>query len=338
MIDGPRILAALPEGVKLQEQDVTPEAHVLDSLSMSNVAHNLHYRFDQGGLDPAGAVSYAKRLLKLLGYPQDEITTQAAIESWQQLYPRDLLLQDSINPGKLEKTPNGGTTQMLPNVHILDHGRVIGTLSLHNGHVIDDGSIAAQNAIEMNHEGLQRHHGQALLDSIVTKLDKATLVHAVHCDKPHHRHAAAQPLYHWTEAKDLEQWMDPSHTGPGETYLTENGEDPATKWNDDIQQMQNPVRITIDPDHLDPKKFDDHYEGWLGNHLYKGVIPPEAILDIKAFRAPSSWNVLPDTIEPWEQRDSTDPSEVNNPEDHWSEFGQTPPDQHRDLQFSNDWH
>ena len=63
----------------------------------------------------------------------------------------------------------------MSHVHILEHNHILGTLSLDNhGHVVDDGSIAAKNALEMNHHDLQRHHGQALLDSIVEKLDKAT--------------------------------------------------------------------------------------------------------------------------------------------------------------------
>jgi 2'-5' RNA ligase len=70
-----------------------PEGRVLDHLSLSSVAHNLHYRFEQG-LDAQGAKDYAGRLLRLIGYPDDEITVQAAIQAWQQMYPQD----DILNP------------------------------------------------------------------------------------------------------------------------------------------------------------------------------------------------------------------------------------------------
>lgn len=72
------------------------ETEILDRLSLANVAHNLHYKFEQGGLDAHEVVAYAIRLLRLLDYPQDEITTQAAIQAWQQMYPQDRLLPEKI--------------------------------------------------------------------------------------------------------------------------------------------------------------------------------------------------------------------------------------------------
>lgn len=68
------------------------EVQVLDHLSLASVAHNLHYKFEQGQLDPQGAVEYAEQLLGLIGYPADKMTTQAAIQAWQQLYPQDRML------------------------------------------------------------------------------------------------------------------------------------------------------------------------------------------------------------------------------------------------------
>ena len=67
------------------------EAQVLDQMSLASVAHNLHYRFEKGA-NEGEMVDYAQRLLKLIGYPPDPLTTQAAVQAWQQMYPADQLL------------------------------------------------------------------------------------------------------------------------------------------------------------------------------------------------------------------------------------------------------
>lgn len=69
--------------------ELSSGGRVLDHLSLSSVAHNLHYRFQEQGLDPAAAKDYAGRLLGAIGYPDDAITVLAAIQAWQQLYPGD---------------------------------------------------------------------------------------------------------------------------------------------------------------------------------------------------------------------------------------------------------
>lgn len=134
----------------------------------------------------------------------------------------------------------------------------------------------------------------------------------------------AETLYHWTDASDLHDWMDPSHTGPGETYLTRSGDAPDNEsWNPDVPIIENPVRLTIDTDHLDPEGFDRQYGGWLGNELYRGVIPPEAIKQIKPFKKAPEWN-LPQHMDP-------------TPQDAWPEWGEASPDQQRhDLQWTDD--
>lgn len=135
------------------------------------------------------------------------------------------------------------------------------------------------------------------------------------------RIGSIKPLYHWTDAHDLDQWMDPSHTGPGETYLTEDGDPPGSgTWNADVPMPEHPVRLTIDPAKLDEKFFDPKYEGWLGNHLYMGVVPPDAIVDLKSFTKPDDWDSLDD------DDSNVDPA----PTDHWGD------PQYHDIQFSND--
>lgn len=134
----------------------------------------------------------------------------------------------------------------------------------------------------------------------------------------------AENLYHWTDASDLHDWMDPSHTGPGETYLTRSGDAPDNEsWNPDVPIIENPVRLTIDTDRLDPEGFDRQYGGWLGNELYRGVIPPEAIKQIKPFKKAPEWN-LPQHMDP-------------TPQDAWPEWGEASPDQQRhDIQWTDD--
>lgn len=210
---------------------------------------------------------------------------------------------------------------MANHIHIRSDGKVIATLWLdQNGHVRDDGSIAARNSVEHLSHGLQRHHGQLLLDAIVHKLDASTHVSAVHCKQDHRTASVKQAaaLYHWTDASNLERWMDPSHTGTGETYLTESGEPDG---NPDVPRMNNPVRITIDPSEL-PGEIEPAYAG---NHLYRGVVPPAAILDVHPFKKPEHW-----------EEGSTEPS----PEDRWPEFGEQSQDEksHRDVPISNDYY
>lgn len=132
------------------------------------------------------------------------------------------------------------------------------------------------------------------------------------------------PLYHWTDASELHNWMDPAHTGPGKTYLTQSGD--VEDWNDDVPHYEKPVRVQIDHSQLDPNAFDQDYHGWLGNYLYHGAIPQQAISEIKSFKRPESWDMH-----------STIPTAVNDPADHWPEFGEMPPDKHQDIEFSNDW-
>lgn len=139
--------------------------------------------------------------------------------------------------------------------------------------------------------------------------------------RPSFLKTAATPLYHWVDASDLEGWMDPSHTGPGQTYLTTHGDAPDNEsWNPDVPWMDNPVRLTIDVNQLDPDGFDPEYGGWLGNELYRGVIPQSAILDVKPFKKPETWNMNP------------------NQDDHWPDYGQRPEDElhYHDVQFSGD--
>ncbi|HLI78029.1 MAG TPA: hypothetical protein VKV02_13875 [Acidobacteriaceae bacterium] len=70
----------------------------------------------------------------------------------------------------------------MSHVHITSNGKMVGTLFLdEEGHVTDDGSPAAQNAIDHTNHGCRREHGQAALDAIVRHLDRSTLVSARHC-------------------------------------------------------------------------------------------------------------------------------------------------------------
>lgn len=71
-------------------------------------------------------------------------------------------------------------------MHIADDGPGHGLVLLGaDGRAHSDGSRLAEFAIrEINHRGLRPEHGQKLLDSIVDRLDLATLMSAWHCDEP----------------------------------------------------------------------------------------------------------------------------------------------------------
>ena len=61
--------------------------------TISDVAETLHQRY-MHGTSPTDIVDYAKRILRLVGYPHDDLSTQAALQAWQMLYPEDQMLQD----------------------------------------------------------------------------------------------------------------------------------------------------------------------------------------------------------------------------------------------------
>jgi hypothetical protein len=71
----------------------------------------------------------------------------------------------------------------MTHLHITSGGKIIGTLYLdENGHVADDGSKAAINAMDFTNHKHKREDGQAALAAIVAHLDRSTLVGAHHCD------------------------------------------------------------------------------------------------------------------------------------------------------------
>jgi 2'-5' RNA ligase len=81
------------------------EAQGLDDLSIKAVAHQLHYEWAKGKANPAFMQSYARRLLKMLGYPDDDITAQAAIQAWQQMYPTDKVVDPMDKSLELHSEP-----------------------------------------------------------------------------------------------------------------------------------------------------------------------------------------------------------------------------------------
>lgn len=61
-----------------------------DLLSIQSVAHNLHYKYQQSGLDPTSAQQYASKLLQAIGYTSpDQPTIDAALQAWKAMYPED---------------------------------------------------------------------------------------------------------------------------------------------------------------------------------------------------------------------------------------------------------
>lgn len=304
---------------------IAGEAEVLDHLSLSSIAHNLHYQYEKDPhMDPE---QYAQRLLKLVGYPVDELTTKAAIQGWQSLYPGDKLLQSTPDPGAIEvaTTPTQswgyGTVSGLG--EWMQHRWPAETMDpTHRCPNCGQGLLSrgrGWSGITDEGEPLPATPGAWHCPTCETNLGTSENL-PIDLGA---RIGKAKPLYHWTDAHDLERWMDPSHTGPGETYLTEHGDPPgAGEWNADVPMPEHPVRLTVDPTKLDPKFFDPQYEGWLGNHLYMGVVPPDAIVDLKSFAKPDDWDSLGDS-----DHTNVDPA----PAEHWGD------PQYHELQIGNDF-
>lgn len=80
-------------------------AGLLDDLSLRSVAHNLHYKYEQGTTDPSELKSYAERLLDMIGYPREDMNTMAALQAWQTLYPGDKVLEGPQSAGELPQAP-----------------------------------------------------------------------------------------------------------------------------------------------------------------------------------------------------------------------------------------
>jgi hypothetical protein len=110
----------------------------------------------------------------------------------------------------------------MSHVHIIDDTGVIGTLFLdRKGHVADDGSAAASNAIDYTPHGHKREDGQAALDAIVEHLGRSTYVGARHCNIDH-RHATTKG-----EADQLEAAED----GSSDRASTQpTPQDPWPEW------------------------------------------------------------------------------------------------------------
>lgn len=133
----------------------------IHDLSMRSVAHNLHYKFEQ---DPTTDMnSYAGQLLKMMGYPQDDMTNRAAIDTWLALYPNDRQLHlDQPNLIEQATTPTEswgyGTVSSAPNEWTaLYHGT-------HSGVPAETGGLGYS----------ERNNGPFLTDSLDAAHDYAT--------------------------------------------------------------------------------------------------------------------------------------------------------------------
>jgi GNAT superfamily N-acetyltransferase len=69
-----------------------PRLELTDTPSLEGIAKDLHQEY-QDGTSPTEIVMYAANRLNVAGFPDDDITIQAALESWQILYPEDVILQ-----------------------------------------------------------------------------------------------------------------------------------------------------------------------------------------------------------------------------------------------------
>jgi hypothetical protein len=80
-----------------------------------------------------------------------------------------------------------------PHIHVTRNAEIVGTLYLEvNGHVADDGTPAAKNAIDYTNHGCRREDGQIALDAIVAHLGRSTLVGAHHCHEDHRESGASK--------------------------------------------------------------------------------------------------------------------------------------------------
>lgn len=131
----------------------------------------------------------------------------------------------------------------MSHVHITSDGVVIGTLFLdHHGHVADDGTPAAINAMDHTNHGHRREDGQQALDAIVAHLDKALLVGAHHCHEDHrHGTATSFPVPEDEEGySDDRSSTEPTPQDPWPEFgeLTNEDKHQDIAWSDDGHGLQ----------------------------------------------------------------------------------------------------
>jgi 2'-5' RNA ligase len=80
------------------ESKTAAENELAEHPSMKNVAHVLHTRFEAGIVAPDELAKQAREILKTVGYPTDNMTTKAALDSWQTMYPQDKIKAQQSRP------------------------------------------------------------------------------------------------------------------------------------------------------------------------------------------------------------------------------------------------
>jgi len=73
-----------------EAEDEPGEEPVIDHLSLSSIAHQLHEKYQRALLTVQEATQYAKSLLEMIGYEQpDQMMVNAALSAWQTMFPMD---------------------------------------------------------------------------------------------------------------------------------------------------------------------------------------------------------------------------------------------------------
>jgi 2'-5' RNA ligase len=110
----------------LKTADNNPgHSQALDALSMANIGHNIHYRFEKAQMTAGEAVAYATRLLKLVGYQPDRLNIQAAIQTWMQLYPNDQIKPDIQDTSEVATTPTESYPTLSRTASMSDYAEMV---------------------------------------------------------------------------------------------------------------------------------------------------------------------------------------------------------------------
>lgn len=339
-----------------------------EPITLTHIAAILHDGFNT----PENVAPHAQRLLQAAGYPTDEMTTLAAVQTWTLLYPDDLLAAEKIAQGNKDLSQpkgytqwnqtfslkkNGGDEKSLPLIgsSLVAFSPFLMKIVSTNSWIYTKQSMAADpdwwNSFTSANPYLYHQTDQSLLPSIANN----GLLPWEHPDNPE------SSIYEGT----------PAEARPEHTYLATDPKNTGVKYHPNPvtlrvnAQQLNPSNISTDEDSLlgsrwlSQSPFEEYatmgqwandkavepeqtqwgieqgrYPGRMAHH---GPIPPTAIemQTSEGEWAPATQYKTATKLPNTRER-STIPQEVDDPEDNWD--GEPPPDNpHHEIQVSNEW-
>lgn len=321
---------------------------LLDGLSLRSVAHNLHHAFGQGRItDAAAAKDYAERLLDMIGYPRDDMNTQAALQAWSTLYPAESQqLGGAQAPATIPTESWGYGTTSRQNVTDLIQHQHADNIRIHHG--------AAYAGSRGLGDSRGQGHGVAAQQQPLPDLSRRGSGRADGAregHQPQSRRAdarrgsedgvgllagsrtARRGSAGWT-SPELDHILDSFNRAYGVTLLAD--EDPSQVSFNHIEIPPENRGNGVGRRVMQQLKSYADRSGKQLNVQHVVNYPFFAGLGWMQFQAPDQFTYSPSTEqEPYTQEGSTEPT----PTDRWPDHGKRPEDElhHHDIQFGNDW-